>query len=160
MNKIKLLIVAVVALAALGLGLAFLTGNDAPRSGAVVTSTTQAIQKAAGFIAGTSGIKFGTSGSTVTQLLVGTCNLISDASIAATSTAAVDCAVTGSVAGDKVFVSLATTTPSTNLGWRITGANASSTSGYITVKLMNLTGAAAVPSVSSVGSSTQYLIIR
>lgn len=107
------------------------------------------------------GLKVGSSGSTVTQLLKGTCNLIGAASIAATSTGVMDCAVTGVVVGDTVFVRSATTTSATGgmWGWDIAGANASSTSGFITVKLRNMTGVAGIPPITAT-SGIQYLILR
>ena len=98
-------------------------------------------------------------GTSLTYLKKGTCNLIGTPTIVATSTQAMDCSVSGVVVGDTVFVQLATTTPSTFQGWRIMGANASSTSGYLTVKLSNQTGADAVPPIT-VTSSVQYLILR
>lgn len=106
-------------------------------------------------------VQLGDNGTPIAELIVGTCNLTGmDASHTATTSKAYDCAVTGVVAGDVVFVGQATTTPTTNYGWRTLGANASSTSGYITVHVMNLTGGDAVPSATSVGSSTPYLILR
>ena len=101
----------------------------------------------------------GASGTPITQLLKGTCSLIGSFSITATTTAAMDCAVSGALAGDTVFYTLATTTPTTNLGWRVVGANASTTAGYLTFKLQNLTGADAVPPIT-VTSSVQFLDIR
>jgi hypothetical protein len=107
---------------------------------------------------------FGTcNGTAIAQVLKGTCNLIgSDSSQAATTTVAYDCAVTNAQSGDTVFAQLASTTPALggSMGWVIVATKASSTSGYITVMLTNMSGASRVPSVTSVGSSTQYLIIR
>ena len=106
-------------------------------------------------------VQLGNDGTPIAELITGTCNLTGmDGSHAATTTKAYDCAVTGVQTGDIVFVGQATTTPTTNYGWRVMGANASSTNGFITVHVLNLTGGAATPSASAVGSSTPYLIIR
>lgn len=107
------------------------------------------------------GLQIGQRGSEVKNLLKGTCALIgSDVSQTGTSTKAYDCAVTGVVSGDIVHAQLATSTPfSASRNWAITAAQASSTSGFITVLLTNL-GQTAVPSASAVGSSTSYIILR
>ena len=100
------------------------------------------------------------TGDTVTKVLTGTCSLVSNTSIAATSTGTGTCATTGSVAGDQVFVSLATTsTVMTGRQWVIIGTVAGTDS--TTVRLLNLTGADQVPSATnSFGSSTQYWVVR
>lgn len=113
----------------------------------------------------TGGLTLGASGSQVTQLSKGTCNLIGmDASQAATSTKPYDCAVTGVVSTDIVVgMMLSTTSPnggSTIAGWNVRSAHASTTANFVTVDITNFTGAAATPSASGVGSSTQYLILR
>ena len=103
------------------------------------------------------------TGTTMSQVMSGTCNLVGmDVSHAATTSKAYDCAITGIVSGDKIFATMATTSAgNTFQGWRIAGATASSTSGFATLSIYNGTGAAVtVPSSSQVGSSTQYLIIR
>lgn len=96
---------------------------------------------------------FGSSGSPLTQIIKGTCNLVGG-TVAATSSAPADCAVTGVVDGDLVFAQLATSTA----GGAITGARASTTAGYITVRLMNLAGAA--KDTTYFGTSTEYWIVR
>lgn len=98
-------------------------------------------------------VTIGSSGSALTKAIKGTCNL-TGGTIAATSSAVANCAVTGVVDGDLVFATLAT---STNNGV-IIGARASTTAGFITVRLLNLSGAAS--SVSALGSSTAYWIVR
>lgn len=113
----------------------------------------------------TEGLKIGTSTPTlVNNLIKGTCNLLGmDTSQAATSTASYDCAVTGVVPGDTVIATLGTTTQNTIQGsaiWSLQSAKASTTAGYVTFRVTNLTGAAVVPSTTSIGSSTQYLILR
>lgn len=85
-----------------------------------------------------------------------------DVSQAATSTKSYDLAITGIVAADKVIAMLSTTTPAgsaqTNIGWGIRSCHASTTPNFATCDVMNLTGAAAVPSASAVGSSTTYIV--
>ncbi len=120
----------------------------------------------------TGGITVGSSGTAVTQLIKGSCTTWNggiaagingmDGNHPASTTEAYDCAVTGAVSGDLVFAQFATSTFNGSAGqttWLIAGAKASSTSGYITVLITNY-GPAAVPSVTGVGSSTSYLIIR
>lgn len=109
----------------------------------------------------------GTNGSRVGPVIAGTCTLLgANLPVSASSTAPFDCAVTGVVAGDQVFVSLATTSKTTNGEWIAASSNASSTSGFITINLTNYTSAAASPASSgnaggnSFGSTTQYLILH
>ncbi|MFA6095409.1 MAG: hypothetical protein WC767_01040 [Candidatus Paceibacterota bacterium] len=110
---------------------------------------------------GSSGITVGSSGTAITQVLKGTCTLLANVSIAATSTGFADCAVTGVQSGDNVFVSLSTTTTAIGNNWVVAGTKASTTAGFISVKLLNLTGTTAVPAATSgFGSSTSYLIVR
>jgi hypothetical protein len=102
----------------------------------------------------------GTSGTAFGPAFTGTCTLIANYSIAATSTGNVDCSVTGVVSGDKVFVSLPASTTIASQ-YAVKGVSASTTSGFITVSLLNLTGTAAVPATTNgFGSSTQYWIVR
>ena len=54
--------------------------------------------------------KVGHGGTQMTQVIEGTCTLVSNSSISATTTGTGTCATAGSLAGDKVFVTLATTT--------------------------------------------------
>lgn len=111
-------------------------------------------------------LTIGNSGTPTGQVVWGTCNLITKASSqSASTTAPYDCAATGVQSGDTVFVQLATSTPSTNSQrtWRLQGAQASSTSGYITVYLHNSTGASNKPSddiFMHFASSTLYHIFR
>ena len=101
----------------------------------------------------------GSNGSRIGPVISGTCTLVSDSSIAATSTGTGTCAVTGAVAGDMVFISLATTTTKMAAQWALVGTVATTDS--VTVRLLNQTGTAAVPSATSgFGSSTQYLLIH
>lgn len=108
-----------------------------------------------------SSLKISETGSRLTDLLVANCNMTGmNVSQVATSSANYDCAVTGVQTNDFIFFGQATTVPTTFHGWRIMGANASSSNGYITFKVWNGTGADAIPSVSKVGSSTPVLILR
>lgn len=103
------------------------------------------------------GTKIGSSGTQLTQVLTATCSLIGNASVTASTTAAFDCAVAGAVSGDKVFAQAATSSPS-YMGFLITGASASTTSGFVTLKIFNGNATAVVP--NSIASSTSLLIVR
>lgn len=107
-------------------------------------------------------LRVGASGTSMTQNVFGTCNLLyMDAAQSASSTKAYDCAVTGVVAGDVVVAQLNRATAfSPFLGWSIVASKASTTSGYITVIVENRAGDSIIPSVTGVGSSTQYIILR
>jgi hypothetical protein len=101
----------------------------------------------------------GCTGTKVSKVLRGTGSLIGSPSIAATSSAPMDIAVTGVVAGDNVFVSMATTSRvSTGVNWLVCGASASSTSGFITVNVCNNSGIAGIPPIGAT-SSLQYWIV-
>lgn len=112
----------------------------------------------------TTAIKIGgSSGSRVGPIITGTCALILPGTNTATASTSIsmDCAVTGVVSGDTVFASFATSTAITStagLGWSIAGASASTTSGFITLRINNNTGANNVP--SPVGSTTQFLVLH
>lgn len=107
----------------------------------------------------TGGVTFGSSGTTFTQFQKGTCSLIAPSfTVAASTTVSMDCAVTGVVSGDIVFADFATSTVGGN-GWAVDGSSASTTSGFITLRVTNWTGASNVIQ-SSIASSTDYLIIR
>jgi len=105
------------------------------------------------------GMVVGGSGTAINQILKGTCNLIGTPTITATTTAAMDCAFTGVKVNDIIFFSQPTTTPSTFQGWHLVYANASSSAGFITFGLQNLTGVAAIPPITAT-STIQVLIIR
>lgn len=119
------------------------------------------------------GMVIGATGTALNRVVAGSCALIipsgAGATVAASSTAPFDCAVTGVTSGDNVIVELATTTAGagkmggtgTTAGLFIfAGAKASSTAGYITVLLLNMSGAATQPSLYGYGSSTAYWIFR
>ncbi len=98
------------------------------------------------------------TGTVLNRLDAGTCYIQAYATtIAATSTAKVECqgtaavggittaldaALTGVTTGDNVQVRLATSTAgTTSLGLNVTGASASTTAGYIELYIANMTGA-------------------
>lgn len=145
---VKNIIIAVVALIAIaGFSLSF-TGNES------LGGTTSATFTAANLVSqGT--LKVGPNGTTFGDVLAGTCSIIGNAPITATTSASFACAVTGVASGDIVLVQSGTTTSS---GFFISGASASTTAGYITISVANMSGAAgAVP--SSIASSTYYWIV-
>lgn len=99
------------------------------------------------------------SGTDINSIRTGTCVLRADTSIAATSTGTGTCSITGVAAGDRVFVSIATT--STAVSSQIFPIAALASTNTVTVVLFNLTGGAIVPgSVSGFASSTQYWIVN
>lgn len=108
----------------------------------------------------------GANGSRIGPIIDGTCALLANAatSVAATTTAVADCAVTGVVPGDNVVAQFSTSTVSspvwgaTSANWTIVAAKASTTAGYITVVVRNETGGTASLSASGIASSTQYHI--
>lgn len=100
-----------------------------------------------------------TSARLLTFISAGTCSLVADVSVTATSTGTGTCATIGSQTGDQVFVSLATTTTKMAAQYTVIGTVAGSNS--TTVRLLNLTGVSAVPSATNgFGSTTQYQIYR
>lgn len=104
-------------------------------------------------------LKIGTNGSRVGPIIVGTCPIImANYSIAASTTVAADCAVTGVVTGDVVFAGFATSSANFG-GWFIAQSSASSTSGFITLRITNTTGATAIIP-ASVASTTKYLVLH
>ena len=108
------------------------------------------------------GMVVGSAGTPVNQLLHGTCSLIySTVLLTATTTSNYDCAVTGVLNGDQVFVTAgATTTIAAGFtDFLIVGAKASTTAGYITISVYNGTGATQGVPVN-IASSTVYLIVR
>lgn len=107
------------------------------------------------------GVQLGQRTKEITAATLASCNLIgTDVSLAASSTAAYDCAVTGITSSFNVVAMLASTTPrGGSSSWEITGAKASTTAGYATVLLTN-NGPAQVPSLTAVGSSTVIWAFR
>ncbi len=147
-------IVGVIAVLALIVAVGGNSQSNGGTFGAFGTRFPHGIAVGSGATVGTDGtFTVGTSGSNVSFVKATTCDLVGGAVLATTSVAA-DCAVTGVVAGDLVFTNLAT---SSALAY-IYGARASSTAGYITVKLFNMTGGTS--DVSKFGSSTAVLVFR
>lgn len=115
------------------------------------------------------GLTVGSSGSTVTQMLTGTCNLSGpSAGISASSTAIYQCAVTGAGTSDKVFVSLpksANVNAANNnvsfangAGLLVTGAAFASTTGVIGVEISNF--GSATTSFTQATTGVQYWLVR
>jgi hypothetical protein len=119
------------------------------------------------YLGSTGTFQVGSNGTTFSNIkAAGTCAMIFDTGYTsvfnASSTRAVDCAVTGLLSTDTVIVAMlgTTTISSTNSnGWQISQASASSTNGFLT---MNVTywgaGTATIP--PSIASTTAYLIVR
>lgn len=133
-------------------------GNQsAPLGGRTNYDTVQASGLVIGTTTASSNFSFLKAGACVLGIL-GPSSI--DASHAATTTKVYDCAVSGVNASDTVIASISTSTVSGSGGWVVAFTKASSTPGFIEVGVANLTGAAAVPSAQSVGSSTFYSIFR
>ncbi len=112
------------------------------------------------------GVQVGGAGTKYSLVKSGTCTLLADSSIPATSTRAVDCAIpasgsfNGIRSGDIVRLNLQASTTLASQ-YIIKSSQASSTNGYASALLVNLTGGAAVPSATNgFGSSTVYQIFR
>lgn len=112
------------------------------------------------------------SATTINQINSGTCYIKAYATtIAASSSATVDCQATAAVSaggiaplagiqyGDNVQSTLATSTAGTTfMGLAIGGASASSTSGYISMRVINLTGATYTWPTSGNATGTAYYV--
>lgn len=95
-------------------------------------------------------------GSRLGGVYANSCSLIAATyTVAASTTVVMDCAVPGLVAGDGIEAQFGTSTQPLFLGWAITGASASSTSGFATFRIANMTGASAIIP-STLASTTQY----
>lgn len=102
------------------------------------------------------------TGTGFTQILASTGTLIGSRGITATSTSNYDIAVTGVVAGDKVIAQLPTTAPTASgFGpYVIVASAASSTSGFITVTVLNLSGVATSTITTTLQSGVKYWVYR
>ncbi len=99
------------------------------------------------------------SGTTLELIKQGTCNIVSDSSIAATSTGSGTCAISGLLAGDHVMLDIATT--STALSRALVPMGVIAGTDSATIRLFNLTGAATTPgAIPGFGSSTPYSVFR
>lgn len=121
----------------------------------------QAADLAGGVTTGTlfpHGISVGLQSTSPTNLAnfkVGTCNMIASSfTIAASSSVAVDCAVTG-VTTSYIVQAWFATSSANGAGWQVTQSSASTTAGFITMRIVNNTGASAVIP-SSLASTTKY----
>lgn len=83
----------------------------------------------------------------------------SNFSVAASTTVSMDVAVPGMVSGDIVLAQFATSTVPGN-GWEITGASASTTAGFATLRVSNWTGASNIVPASIASSSVQIADLR
>lgn len=108
------------------------------------------------------GITVGMTGTFDQNTQFGTCNLIGGAGgVTATSTANFDCAVSGVQPGDTVLGDLGANAPFTvGGGFVISKAVASSTRGYITFTLLNLTGAASTTLGVNLTNGLEYFTLR
>lgn len=169
MNKKNLIIGAVALLVLVGGYFTFFNGGVGGTtnfSDLSVDSLTNA-----GTLTQTGALTVGSSGSSLARINRGVCNIHAGANtIAATSTIQLDCqAGTGVLtalsnipawtAGDTVFVQQSTSTPTAISGLNLLGASASTTAGYITVRLANTTGTTYTWTAAA-SSSWQYLFIR
>lgn len=102
----------------------------------------------------------GTNSTRLGLLKFGTCSLIAPSfTVAASTTVAMDCAITGVVPTDGVFAQFATSTQIGQGGWAVRGASASSTPGFITLSVVNSTGASnLIP--ASIASTTKFIVLR
>jgi hypothetical protein len=146
---IKTLTASVVASLAVTLAACtlFVGGTPEANLGGAIESTLKQLN---------GGLAVGIDGTALANVKAGTCNLIGNPTIATNTPAFMDCAATGVVSGDIVLSPGAAAQP---VGWSIVGAHASSTSGYITFAVANLTGASGLPPVTAT-SSVAYVAIR
>lgn len=95
------------------------------------------------------------TGTRLGGVYAGACSLIApNYTVTASTTVAMDCAIPGLVSGDGVEIMFATSTAS-GTGWTVSGASASTTAGFATLRVANNTGiTAAIP--ASIASSTVY----
>lgn len=108
------------------------------------------------------GLQVGPTGTLNVNTQFGTCNLIGGAAgISATSTKNFDCAVTGIQRGDVVMGDLGTNAPFTpGAGFVISAAVASTTSGFITFTILNLTGVASSTLGTNLTNGLEYYTLR
>lgn len=152
------------------------TAKDLTVSGSTAFSGTVANS---GAVTNTSSWTLGSSGTALTRINSGTCYILAYATtIAATSTALVDCqataliynvnnlraaALTGVTFGDPTVASLSTTTATTAGttfgGLVLEAAMASTTAGYIQLQISNLTGATFTWPVTGAATGTATYIV-
>src|SRR5262249_23005150 len=86
--------------------------------------------------------------------------IASNFTVAATSTIPVDVAMTGVVSTDTFVEASLATTSAAGFGWFVTSASASSTNGYVTLRLANATGGSAIVPASIASSSVKIIVRR
>lgn len=108
------------------------------------------------------GNQIGPTGTLNANSQFGTCNLIgASAGISATSTSNFDCAVAGIQKGDTIFGESSVNATTGILGdITVIRAVASSTNGFVTFTLANLSGAASTTLGANVASGTEYVTWR
>lgn len=151
-NKLTVAGVVVAVIIAL-LSLCIALAGKAPAAGGV--TNYDEVDASALRIGGTNSTRMG-------LLKFGTCSLIASSfTVAASTTVAMDCAITGVVPTDGVFAQFATSTVGgTNFGgWQIRGASASSTAGFATISVVNGLGTSAVIP-ASIASTTKFIVLR
>jgi len=110
--------------------------------------------------------QLGANGSVQSQQIATTCHptVGVSASVAATSTAYISCVgVTGVTSASQVIAQFSTSTNAIGARWALLGSKASSTAGAVDLKIMNLTGTAAVPEAASAAafsSSTKLWVVN
>lgn len=109
---------------------------------------------------GLTGLYVGASGTTFSQIISGTMNCVSASTTAVTTyvgnvITSMDCPVSNVVLGDKVFVTLASTTPN---GLTLSSAYASSTSGFVRVNIFNASSSAVTINTNSTSSLSYYIV--
>lgn len=170
MNNNKLLgVIAVVLLLVGGIvGYAF-HGSSHSAFGATAdcqqtTCLSGGLSITSGLLQANGTLQIGSSGSSFSQVLSGTCTLTANFAITASTTRNVACAITGVLTGDKVFISLPATTSAASSKFVVTGVTASTTAGQVDISLTNTNidglGNTIPAATNGFGSSTQYLILR
>lgn len=146
-------VVVAIVIALLAMGLALSASKSAAGVSFGGTTNYDEVDASALKIGGTNGTRLG-------LLSFGICQLIASTyTVAASTTIGMDCAITGVVPTDGVFAQFATSTQIGIGGWSIRGASASSTAGFITVSVVNGTGASnTIP--ASLASTTKYIVLR
>lgn len=100
------------------------------------------------------GLKIGTSGQTLQNFQFGTCTLSGATTIATGTVATLSCAASGVVSGDETIVR---PTSAITYGWDFRGSSASTTAGYIDVRVQNDSSTTTIPATTL---SAKYFIFR
>lgn len=108
------------------------------------------------------GNQIGPTGTLNANSQFGTCNLIGgSAGLIASTTANFDCAVTGIQKGDTIVADLGANAPlGPSLGFMLVKAVASSTNGYITFTIANLTGVSSSTLGTNLTNGIEYTTWR